>query len=545
MMEKGNLIVNSGGYRVLNSYMVLGVTIKREISCAQLTKHEKQLTPPVDPESAQADKLRHLLNVVSGRAPDTQGRTSEPLVKEELAIVEFLTAKTNAPAAAASGAAAGSSSGSGKVRPSGQKGGKEETPVDLLLGLAKTRSGKRAAEEEQRQLRLQTFREQEEQRNAATRGGSTGALSRQQQQQSQSPWGYQPPSMPGLDVQQPFGSDGSRRQPRPLQPPPSRRPNSSQQGPSLSSSNSFNQGTSHSQPQTLAQAAAAMESESMPMSLSGSLGGHGRQLSFGSMGPAQFMSQSQNQQNQFSRARTTSTGAVNNGTGGTGTNGGGIAWPESFDVNDLNIRPASAHSTHHSHNPQPLSSGTDGMSNTGYGSMQPPHSAFSAGSGNGNVASPNTVNQYPSPMGSGSVNGSTSGQLSQGQGSGANETLYMAPNPHGHGSHGGHGHHPFQLSPFNSMSALPSAGGQGGGHTPTGAGGQGQGQGQEYGLEQFIQSMQAGGMGGDGASQGQGQFGSGLQGIDGYGFGDLDLGLGDGGAMGGFNPFALQQTEEG
>ena len=29
MMEKGNLIVNSGGYRVLNSYMVLGVTIKR------------------------------------------------------------------------------------------------------------------------------------------------------------------------------------------------------------------------------------------------------------------------------------------------------------------------------------------------------------------------------------------------------------------------------------------------------------------------------------------------------------------------------------
>lgn len=29
VMEKGNLVVNSGGYRVLNSYMVLGVTIKR------------------------------------------------------------------------------------------------------------------------------------------------------------------------------------------------------------------------------------------------------------------------------------------------------------------------------------------------------------------------------------------------------------------------------------------------------------------------------------------------------------------------------------
>lgn len=30
IMEKGDLIINSGGYRVLNSYMVLGVTIKRE-----------------------------------------------------------------------------------------------------------------------------------------------------------------------------------------------------------------------------------------------------------------------------------------------------------------------------------------------------------------------------------------------------------------------------------------------------------------------------------------------------------------------------------
>lgn len=32
IMEKGDLIINSGGYRVLNSYMVLGVTIKREWS---------------------------------------------------------------------------------------------------------------------------------------------------------------------------------------------------------------------------------------------------------------------------------------------------------------------------------------------------------------------------------------------------------------------------------------------------------------------------------------------------------------------------------
>lgn len=53
-MEKGHQIVNSGGYRVylntmaeaaanswyrLNSYMVLGVTIKRELSCADRSRH--------------------------------------------------------------------------------------------------------------------------------------------------------------------------------------------------------------------------------------------------------------------------------------------------------------------------------------------------------------------------------------------------------------------------------------------------------------------------------------------------------------------------
>ncbi|UOH82815.1 hypothetical protein LQV05_005526 [Cryptococcus neoformans] len=188
VMEKGNLVVNSGGYRVLNSYMVLGVTIK------------------LDPDSPQADELRQLLNVVSGRLPDSQNRISEPLVKEELAIVEFLTAKNlgkssrlppNRNAEASVGA------------------GDDQTPVDLLLNLAKTRSGKRAAEEEKRQLRLQAAREKEEQRQAAKRNAGAGNI-------SSSPWGYVAPPMPGLDVQQPFDNDG-KRVPRPLQPPPTRR----------------------------------------------------------------------------------------------------------------------------------------------------------------------------------------------------------------------------------------------------------------------------------------------------------------------------------
>jgi hypothetical protein len=147
----------------------------------------------VDPDSAQADELRQLLNVVSGRAPDSQGRTSEPLVKEELAIVEFLTAKTNYKQA------------SNTERPTR---GDDQTPVDLLLGLAKTRSGRRAAEEEKRQIRLQQYREAEEQRAAQKRNGGMS-----------SPWGYVAPSMPGLDVQQPFGQGNRGRAPRPLQPP--------------------------------------------------------------------------------------------------------------------------------------------------------------------------------------------------------------------------------------------------------------------------------------------------------------------------------------
>lgn len=45
----------------------------------------------------RAEELRRLLDVVAGLAPDDLGRISEPIVKDELAIVEFLTQRANDP----------------------------------------------------------------------------------------------------------------------------------------------------------------------------------------------------------------------------------------------------------------------------------------------------------------------------------------------------------------------------------------------------------------------------------------------------------------
>lgn len=126
-----------------------------------------------------------------------------------MAIVEFLTAKSTA------------SGKSKSSRPSDQPG--DQTPVDLLLNLAKTRSGRRAAEEEKRQFRLQQYREVEEQRRAAS-GSSKG-----NKDGMTSPWGYQAPQMPGLDVQQPFAANGMRKVPRPLAAPSKRGDSSSKE----------------------------------------------------------------------------------------------------------------------------------------------------------------------------------------------------------------------------------------------------------------------------------------------------------------------------
>ena len=152
---------------------------------------------------------------MSGRAPDKHGKVSEPLVKEELAIVEFLTAK----------ATTGKSKSS---RPSDQQG--DQTPVDLLLNLAKTRSGRRAAEEEKRQQRLQQYREAEEQRNASNKGQG-------QRDGMTSPWGYQAPQMPGLDVQQPFALNGTRKVPRPLAAHSAKRDINTNTNPSINQNN--------------------------------------------------------------------------------------------------------------------------------------------------------------------------------------------------------------------------------------------------------------------------------------------------------------------
>jgi hypothetical protein len=51
----------------------------------------------VEPNSARAEELRRLLDVVAGLTPDELGRISEPIVKDELAIVEFLTQRANDP----------------------------------------------------------------------------------------------------------------------------------------------------------------------------------------------------------------------------------------------------------------------------------------------------------------------------------------------------------------------------------------------------------------------------------------------------------------
>lgn len=59
---------------MLNSFIIVGLSILLE------------------PTSVQSDELRSLLNVVTGRAPDEEGRVSEATVRE-LAIVELFTQK--------------------------------------------------------------------------------------------------------------------------------------------------------------------------------------------------------------------------------------------------------------------------------------------------------------------------------------------------------------------------------------------------------------------------------------------------------------------
>lgn len=170
MFEKPvDLKVNSGGYRVLNSYIVLGVAIKLE------------------PNTPRADELRRLLDVVAGLAPDEQGRVSEPIVKDELAIVEFLTQKAKT--------GEGDTNNSAPVPPyshvlpDNQKAPSHHKRESFGLAAAAS--------------------------NAERRGPASDPA-----------WSFVAPEMATIDVHQPFSSSGSASGqsavPGPLKPPQSR-----------------------------------------------------------------------------------------------------------------------------------------------------------------------------------------------------------------------------------------------------------------------------------------------------------------------------------
>lgn len=151
----------------------------------------------MEPNSPRAEELRRLLDVVAGLAPDELGRISEPIVKDELAIVEFLTQRANDP-----NNSEGALNNSAPI-----------PPYHILSG-------------EQRPALL-------ERRDAsASRQSNEVATFRQQHASDDSAWSFVAPGMATLDVHAPFspggvankaGSDISTSSvPGPLRPPPPR-----------------------------------------------------------------------------------------------------------------------------------------------------------------------------------------------------------------------------------------------------------------------------------------------------------------------------------
>lgn len=178
MFEKPvDLKVNSGGYRVLNSYIVLGVAIKLE------------------PNTPRADELRRLLDVVAGLAPDEQGRISEPIVKDELAIVEFLTQKAKTGEADTNNSAPVPPYS--HVLPDNQKAPSSNKRESFGLAAAAS--------------------------NAERRGPASDPA-----------WSFVAPEMATIDVHQPFSSNGSSSGqlpvPGPLRPPQRERLQSASDG---------------------------------------------------------------------------------------------------------------------------------------------------------------------------------------------------------------------------------------------------------------------------------------------------------------------------
>jgi hypothetical protein len=152
---------------------------------------------PVEPNSARAEELRRLLDVVAGLAPDELGRVSEPIVKDELAIVEFLTQRANDP-----NNSEGALNNSAPI-----------PPYHILSG-------------EQRPALL------ERRDTSASRQSNEVATFRQQHAGDDPAWSFVAPGMATLDVHAPFspggvvnraGSDVSTSSvPGPLRPPPPR-----------------------------------------------------------------------------------------------------------------------------------------------------------------------------------------------------------------------------------------------------------------------------------------------------------------------------------
>jgi len=151
----------------------------------------------VEPNSPRAEELRRLLDVVAGLAPDELGRISEPIVKDELAIVEFLTQRANDP-----NNSEGALNNSAPI-----------PPYHILSG-------------EQRPALL------ERRDTSASRQSNEVAAFRQQHASDDPAWSFVAPGMATLDVHAPFspggvankaGSDVSTSSvPGPLRPPPPR-----------------------------------------------------------------------------------------------------------------------------------------------------------------------------------------------------------------------------------------------------------------------------------------------------------------------------------
>lgn len=195
----------------LNSYIVLGVFIKskylvRDGSSAELTC---PLFAAVDPNSARADELRKLLDVVAGQAMDEAGRISEPIVKDEMAIVDFLTAKANN--------TAGSNVRNSAPFP----------PYSHILPIQKPLQPSKQMRQEPSPLRGRS--DSIEQKPAINRQGSQAS----DWSGGDPAWSFVAPGMAQIDVHHPFAqqpqssnalnNSPNQRMPRPLRPPQSGR----------------------------------------------------------------------------------------------------------------------------------------------------------------------------------------------------------------------------------------------------------------------------------------------------------------------------------